>query len=215
MASSDHSYVPDATMGHALWTGLLYMACNLVVFPASFFTVKKQTKRKESVVSGIVAGLLATIPWFLTYFSVMGFYPSKEVLGAQVPWMVMMQESGAPSWLMVAFSFIMGWTLIETATGMIHALLARVDKGLAEKGRPALSRRNKGLTTVVIMAASIALAQVGIIDLIAKGYMALAYAFMALFLLPLLTVGVYKIFQKEEGEEMETEELAADCRQKA
>ena len=215
MASSDHSYVPDATMGHALWTGLLYMACNLVVFPASFFTVKKQTKRKESVVSGIVAGLLATIPWFLTYFSVMGFYPSKEVLGAQVPWMVMMQESGAPSWLMVAFSFIMGWTLVETATGMIHALLERVDKGLEEKGRTALSRRNKGLTTVVIMACAVALAQVGIIDLIAKGYMALAYAFMALFLLPLLTVGVYKIFQKEEGEEMETEELAADCRQKA
>lgn len=206
MASSDHSYVPDATMGHALWTGLLYMACNLVVFPASFFTVKKQTKRKESVVSGIVAGLLATIPWFLTYFSVMGFYPSKEVLGAQVPWMVMMQESGAPSWLMVAFSFIMGWTLIETATGMIHALLARVDKGLAEKGRPALSRRNKGLTTVVIMAASIALAQIGIIDLIAKGYMALAYAFMALFLLPLLTVGVYKIFKKEESVDTEEEE---------
>lgn len=144
MASSDHSYVPDATMGHALWTGLLYMACNLV-----------------------------------------------------------------------AFSFIMGWTLVETATGMIHALLERVDKGLEEKGRTALSRRNKGLTTVVIMACAVALAQVGIIDLIAKGYMALAYAFMALFLLPLLTVGVYKIFRKEEGEEMETEELAADYRQKA
>ena len=119
--------------------------------------------------------------------------------------------------MMVAFSFIMGWTLVETATGMIHALLARVDKGLEEKGRTALSRRNKGLTTVVIMAASIALAQVGIIDLIAKGYMALAYAFMALFLLPLLTVGVYKIFKKEETEETEeeAEELAEDCRQKA
>lgn len=145
----------------------------------------------------------------------MGFYPSKEVLGAQVPWMMMMQESGVPSWMMVAFSFIMGWTLVETATGMIHALLERVDKGLEEKGRTALSRRNKGLTTVVIMACAVALAQVGIIDLIAKGYMALAYAFMALFLLPLLTVGVYKIFRKEEGEEMEIEELAADCRQKA
>lgn len=64
------------------------------------------------------------------------------------------------------------------------------------------------------MAASIALAQVGIIDLIAKGYMALAYAFMALFLLPLLTVGVYKILKKEEGEEME-EELVEGYRQKA
>ena len=64
------------------------------------------------------------------------------------------------------------------------------------------------------MAASIALAQVGIIDLIAKGYMALAYAFMALFLLPLLTVGVYKILKKEAGEEME-EELVEGYRQKA
>ena len=98
MASGDHSFVPDATVGAALWTGILYMAYNLVVFPASFFTIKKQTKRRESVVSGVLAGLLATVPWFFTYFAVMGFYPSKEVLGAQVPWMMMMQESGVPYW---------------------------------------------------------------------------------------------------------------------
>ena len=47
------------------------------------------------------------------------------------------------------------------------------------------------------------MAQIGIIDLIAKGYNALAYAFIAIFLIPLLTVGVYKIHQKRK------EELAA------
>ena len=51
-----------------------------------------------------------------------------------------------------------------------------------------------------ILILSVALAQVGIIDLIAKGYQALAYAFIAVFLLPLLTIGVYKIHIKRKEE---------------
>lgn len=198
LATGDHSYTPDATVGLAMWTGMLYMAMNLVVYPACFFTVKKQTHRRESVISGVLAGVLTTIPWFLTYFAVMGFYPMADIVSAPVPWMAMMQASGAPQWFLFVFSFVMGWTLVETATGMIHALLARVDTGLAEKGKAPLAKKSRGFVTVAILGAAIFCAQFGIVDLIAKGYMALAYAFMVLFLLPLLTVGVYKIFHKEK-----------------
>ena len=193
IATNDFSATPDATIGLALWTGILYMAYNLVVFPASFFTIRRQTSRKQSVVSGIIAGLLMTIPWFLTYYAILGYYPQKELVEAQVPWVYMMMHSGAPGWMLVLFSIVMGWTLIETATGIIHAMIARINQGLIEKDKPQLSRGRRGLLTVGILVTSVLFAKYGIIALIAQAYNALAYAFIALFLLPLLTVGVYKI----------------------
>ena len=209
MESGDHSFVPDATVGAALWTGILYMAYNLVVFPASFFTIKAQKSRKDTIISGIIAGLLMIIPWFMTYYAVMAFYPDKAVLASPVPWVAMMQADNAPGWLLFLFSIVMGWTLIETATGIIHAMLERVDRGLTDTGRNPLTRQHRGALTVIILVISVAFAKIGIIDLIAKGYNALAYAFILLYLVPLLTVGVYKIVKKSSGKE-ETKVIPAE-----
>ena len=199
-ATGDHAFVPDATVTTALWTGILYMAYNLVVFPASFFTVKNLKTRTDTVISGLISGLLMIVPWFMTYYAVMAFYPSKDVLAAPVPWVAMMQANQAPGWLLLLFSIVMGWTLIETATGIIHAMLERIDTGLTENGKETLSRKRRGLLTIIILVVSVIFAKIGIIDLIAKGYNALAYAFIVMYLLPLLTVGVYKI-TKKSGEE--------------
>ncbi len=195
-ATGDHAFVPDATVGMALWTGILYMAYNLVVFPASFFTVKNLKSRTDTIISGLIAGLLMVVPWFMTYYAVMAFYPSKDVLGSPVPWVAMMQANNAPGWLLALFSLVMGWTLIETATGIIHAMLERIDTGLVDSGKTVLARKTRGMLTIAILVVSVIFAKVGIIDLIAKGYNALAYAFIVLFLVPLLTVGVYKIWKK-------------------
>lgn len=211
MNTGDISFTPDVTVLSALWTGILYVGYNLVVFPASFFTIKEQTNTRQSVIGGLIAGLLMTIPWFMTYFAIMAFYPDTSVLVAPVPWLVMMTADKAPSWLFLFFGLVMGWTLIETATGMIHAMLGRIDKGLADSGRPAMARSRRAVLTIAILAASAVLAKFGIIDLIAKGYNALSYAIIVLLLVPLLTVGLYKIVKKEREirkseETVETEE---------
>ena len=168
--------------------------------PAYLLTIKIQTSSKQSMISGIIGGLLMTLPWFLTYFSVMCFYPTDKVLAAPVPWLIMMQECNAGSFMYIFFGVVMGGTLIETSTGIIHAMLSRVDKSLEERHGGQLSRTQKGGLTIGILIASMGMAQIGIIDLIAKGYNALAYAFIAIFLIPLFTVGVYKIHQKRKEE---------------
>lgn len=197
LSTTDFSYTPDASIGFAFWTGIIYMSFNLVVFPASFFTVHRLKTRFQTVVSGIIAGLLMVIPWFLTYFAILSYYPSKEVVEAPVPWVLMMQLNNAPAWMLLLFSFVMGWTLIETATGIIHAMISRVNKGLEERNRMPLSRRNSAILTIATLVISVFLSKIGIIALIAQAYSALAYAFIVLFLLPLCTVGVYKILKKE------------------
>ena len=48
------------------------------------FSLTRQTKRKETVISGIIAGLLMVIPWFLSYFAMMCFYGNTSIVGADV-----------------------------------------------------------------------------------------------------------------------------------
>ena len=198
-ANNDTSFVEGATPGGALWAGVLYCAYNLVVLPSTFFTIERQTRRVESIVSGIVGGILATIPWFLTYFALMCFYPSNDVMGATVPWLAMMQDTAGPV-VIAIFGVVMGWTLIETSTGIIHAAIERVNNGLKEMNKPVMTNKQQVILTVVVLVGSMVLSKVGIIDLIATVYNALSYAFLLIYVLPLVTVGVYKIHKLRKAE---------------
>jgi uncharacterized membrane protein YkvI len=196
-ASGDTSYVSNAGIGTAIWSGIIYVAYNLCVYPSSMFSLKRQKTRKECLGSGLIAGLLMTIPWFLTYFAMMSFYPDASVLSADIPWLVMIGSVNAPGAFTVAFGIVIGWTLIETSTGVIHALLGRVNVELKERKMKELSRGKQGLLTVVILIIACALSKYGITDLIDVGYTYLSYAFIILYMLPIITVGVYKILKKE------------------
>lgn len=180
------SYTTDApALGLLVWTGILYVGYNLAVYPASFFTFKNLTSRKDSFIAAIIAGLLMTIPWFLTYFAIMAYYPSKEVLDSTVPWLKMLAESKPI--LIWIFGIVVGWTLIETATGMIHAFISRIETEAEQKGSP-LKKITKAWISLAALLSALLLAQVGIIALVAKGYTFMAYAMIAVYAVPLLVL---------------------------
>jgi uncharacterized membrane protein YkvI len=188
---------PFTTIAVAL-SGVLYVGYNLSVYPVGLFCLHRQTRRSETVLAGIASGLLMTIPFVLTFLCLIKFYPSPAVLDAEIPWLEMIDRAaGGPAWI-ATFGFIAGWTLLETAIASIHALVDRVDKNLGDL--PAFLRPTKPLQpihkvglSIGILAISMALAQFGIIALVAKGYSALAWGFIVLLALPLLTVGVVKV----------------------
>jgi len=124
-----------------------------------------------------------TIPWFLTYFAVMAYYPDKDVLESSVPWLKMLEEFNPI--LIALFGVVVGWTLIETATGMIHAFISRIETEAIQKGTP-LKKLTKAYISLAALVASLLLAQVGIIDLVAKGYTIMAYAMIAVYAVPLI-----------------------------
>src|SRR5699024_1101033 len=140
-------------------TGLIYVGYNLAVYPAALFTVKRQKSIKDTAIGGLIAGVLMTVPWFLTYFAMMGFYPNEDILGAEVPWLEMM--SGYGLWVTILFGIVVGWTLIETATGMIHAFLERVNYNLEEIGKKPLSKEMNGLIAIIGLVLSAVLSSVG------------------------------------------------------
>lgn len=181
-------------LGILLWTGILYVGYNLAVYPASFFTYADIRSRKESIWAGVISGLLMTVPWFLTYFAFMCYYPNRNVLHAAVPWLEIL--SAFPSYLTIIFGVVVGWTLVETATGMIHAFISRIEMELEERNAAPMKKINKAAISAVALVASLLLAQVGIIDLVAKGYTMMAYAMIAVYGLPLLFYSRKLLFSK-------------------
>jgi hypothetical protein len=59
----------------------------------------------------------------------MGFYPSESVMGASVPWFPVLKSVGGPA-IIAFYGLVMGWTLIETSVGPIHALIDRLDENI-------------------------------------------------------------------------------------
>jgi uncharacterized membrane protein YkvI len=198
LASGDASYVDDASTLAVLKQGALYVGYNLAIFPAVFFALHRQETRKEAVVSGLLAGTMMTLPFLLTYLALMGFYPNESVLGAEVPWLPMLRSVGGPA-LLAFYGVVMGWTLVETSVGAIHAIIDRIDADLEriDAGRFAdvdgLSKLQSGLLGGGILTGATLLSQFGIIALVAQGYTYMAYLFIALFAVPTLTVGVVRI----------------------
>jgi uncharacterized membrane protein YkvI len=79
-----------------------------------------------------------------------------------VPWLKML-EPFHPA-LIIAFGIVVGWTLVETATGVIHAFISRVEIEYLERTKKPLKKISKAIISATALVAALILAQVGIID---------------------------------------------------
>jgi uncharacterized membrane protein YkvI len=190
----DTSYLDVVTLPAVLATGVLYVGYNLATLPATLFTLDRLTRPSQALWAGVITGALATIPFALTFFAILVFYPDPEILDAEVPWLVMLQRR-AGAGITALYAVVVLWTLVETCIGLLHAFTDRIDANLRERKRPTLSPRSVALITTTALVAAALLSRVGLIALVAQGYTLMAYAFLALFVLPLLTVGVWRILR--------------------
>jgi len=187
-------YPQDVSILSIAWTGILYVGYNLGVYPASFFTVRGLHSRRESIVAGIFSGVLMSIPWFLTYISILGYYPDPDVIDAPVPWLRMLRPY--PAFYVGLFGIVVGWTLVETATGVIHAFLGRLEFDLEQQNKKLL-KIHRLLIAFGALGIAMLLTKIGIIDLIAKGYSAMAYGMIAVFAIPLI-LNARRIFKNKK-----------------
>ncbi len=99
-------------------------------------------------------------------------------------------------------------TLVENGAGLIHAFNERVATSMKSSGR-AMPNWLRPAVAVVLLTVAAALSRIGIIDLIGRGYGTITWAFVLLLMVPLLTVGAFKVF-RARGEQVPSSEAAAD-----
>ncbi len=169
--------------------GVQYAGYSLAVIASVLFTLRHATSRRDTVIAGILAGPIAIIPAVLFYIAMIGQYPA--VLDRAVPVTFLLELIGSNT-LSLIFGIALFGTLIETGTAMIHAVNERLARSFEEKGRE-LPRSMRSVSAVALLAFAALMARVGLIDLIARGYGAMAWVFLAIFVIPVLTWGVWKV----------------------
>lgn len=169
--------------------GLMYASYNLVTAPALLFCARYQQCRRESLLAGALAGPVAILPGVLFFVAMLARYP--EIAAAPVPLQVMLDALDRP--LLAAFMQIAIFgTLVQTAIGVLHGFNERVLGARASVRTEARGLRlaiSLGLCVLAIVLAT----RIGLIDLIAKGYGFLSWVILAVYVVPLLIVGTWRL----------------------
>lgn len=172
--------------------GVLYPFYNLAIAPVLLFATRGIEKASQSWLAGIVAAIMVMLPAMLFHISYRAGSP--QVLTESIPnyWMI---EAFGSRLLMVVFIVAFLGTLIETAIGLIHGLIERMAMVLTPNHEEAaLTKRFRlGVASVAMMCA-VGFSHVGIISLIGKGYSIMAIGFAIVYILPLFTLGIYKMY---------------------
>jgi len=173
--------------------GFKYALYNMGIIPAVFFCLTHIKTRKQALSAGLLGGLIGILPGFFFYMAVLGHYPT--ILPEAVPAIYVLKEIDIPLY-MVIFQLILFGTLIETGTGFIHAVNERIQASLNVRGRQ-LPRWMRPFIASGLILISIGISTFGLINLIAKGYGSISWGFFGVFIIPLLTLGIYKIIKSK------------------
>lgn len=169
--------------------GVSYAGYNLSLIPALLFCIRHVETRREAITAGILAGPIAIIPGFFFYLAMVGHYP--QVLEQAVPANYLLGILGSRVFQLV-FQIVLFGTLIETGTGMIHGLNERIAGVFSERKATMPSYLRPAVALALLIAGTI-LARFGLIGLIARGYGTITWFFLAVFVVPILTLGIWKI----------------------
>ncbi len=179
---------PRAASGWALG-GLTYAGYNVVGAVVILPVLRHLTCRRDAVVAGLLAGPLAMLPAMLFFVCMVAYYPA--ISSATLPSDYMLTRLNAPV-LHVIFQLMILAALLESGTGAVHAVNQRLAGVLGARGRT-LSTGGRFLVSAGVLILSVFVAtRFGLVALIARGYRALAYLFIAVYVVPLLTYGVWR-----------------------
>ena len=173
--------------------GLTYASYNAVGAVVILPVLRHLTSRRDALISGLIAGPLAMAPAILFFVSMIAFYPA--IANETLPSDFLLVQMNVPAFHLL-FQFMIFAALLESGTGSVHAINERIAAVWRKRRGRELDIRARAMIAAVLLIGCMFVAQrFGLVALIANGYRALAYTLIALYLVPLLTFGVYRLLQ--------------------
>jgi uncharacterized membrane protein YkvI len=198
------SQVPGGFAAHpqtAGWAvnGLTYFGYNIVGAVVILPVLRHLTSDRDAVVSGAIAGPLTMIPALLFFIPMVAFYP--EVQSAILPSDFLLQRIGSPAFHLLFQAMIFS-ALLESGTSSVHAINERINHAWqARRGQSLSHRARLAIALVLLVGCMFAASRFGLVALIANGYRALAYALLATYVAPLVTIGVWQLMHSRRQAE--------------
>ena len=181
--------------GQWFGAGVTYAGYNVATIPAVLFCVRHFGRRREALVAGALAGPLGMLPGVAFYIAMMGWH--LEIADQALPSAFLLARLQAP-WFEWAFQIAVMLTLVDTGVALLHAINERVANAWSERGRTMPRPLRPAIAVGVMLVAVYAATAFGLVDLIAKGYGTLTWYFLAIYVLPLLTWGLWLLWRRAD-----------------
>jgi uncharacterized membrane protein YkvI len=184
---------PYAGDGWAL-SGATYFSYNIIGAIVVLPVVRHLTSNRDAVIAGAICGPLTMLPALLFFMAAVAFHP--QIMDATLPSDFLLQRMGVPVFHVV-FQLMVFAALLESGASAVHAFNERVDKAWRRKrGVPLAPRQRSGLALVLLVLCMFLASAVGLVTLIGSGYRALAFILLAIYILPLATIGMARVFRQ-------------------
>lgn len=182
--------LPAASDGWALG-GLTYASYNIVGAVVILPVMRHMTSQRDAVMSGLIAGPLAMLPAILFFTCMIAFYPG--IADQTLPSDFLLQQMQLPLFHLL-FQLMIFAALLESGTGSVHAINERI-AGVwhTRRGTDLPARARAAIAATLLIGCIFVADRVGLVALIGSGYRILAYALLALYVLPLLTIGLWRL----------------------
>lgn len=182
--------LPSPVQFDWLFSGTKYAALNVGIIPAALFCVAHLRTKKQALVAGGLSGPIIMAPALLLFLSLVSQYPA--VLSEPIPTGSLLAALDAPIFA-VFFKILLIGTVIQTGAAFIHGFNERVSMAFHYRGK-AFTARHRALISLCVFSLSVFVAEkIGLITLVAKGYGVFTIVSLAVFIAPVLTIGIWRI----------------------
>ncbi len=188
------AFARDTPVGNWAAGGTIYAGYNLIGAAVVLPVVRHLTSNRDAVIAGALAGPLTMIPAALFFICMVAFLP--DIAGATLPSDFMLQRLELPLFHLL-FQLMIFSALLESGASSVHAINERIAKAVRVRRGTDLSHRARLVIALALLVGCMFLAdRFGLVALIANGYRALAYILLAVFVLPLMTLGVWQLWKR-------------------
>ena len=186
------AFTRDTPVGNWVSGGTIYASYNLIGAVVILPVVRHLTSSRDAVIAGLFAGPLAMIPAALFFTCMVAFLP--DVTAATLPSDFMLQRLDIPLFHLL-FQLMILSALLESGASSVHAINERIAKAVRVRRGVELGHRARlAIAFALLIGCMFVAERFGLVALIANGYRALGYILLAVFILPLMTVGVWRLW---------------------
>jgi len=180
--------------------GLTYASYNIIGAVVILPVLRHLTSTRDAVIAGVIAGPLAMLPAILFFTCMVAFYPGIGVETLPSDFLLRQLHLPVFHWLFQTMIFA---ALLESGAGSVHAINERVAGVLRRRRGVELGARGRALIAAGLLLICMFVAdRIGLIALIASGYRLLAWLFLAVFVLPLMTIGLSRLLRRPTPKEI-------------
>ena len=170
--------------------GLQYTFYNAPAIPIILYCAMAIETRQQAIIAGLTGTLITSAPALMLHISFAANYPAVTDESLPIYSIFSMLDI---TFLKYAYLFMLFGTFIETGAGNLQGFIERIDSWRKDTNKTPLTRASHAGITAGLMIIAGGLSHVGIVNLIAAGYGTLAWAYFVVFIIPLFTIGLYKL----------------------